>query len=97
MDQWKFVPGSLNPADCSTRGFPANRLNNCSWIHGPSFLKEEFIPDFEVSTTSTATNPNYQLQSEEISSSEKTCLKKSEVKEEEKKRNDIQHLRCPEK
>ena len=42
VDQWKFVPGSRNPADCSTRGFPANRLNNCSWIHGPSFLKEEF-------------------------------------------------------
>ena len=82
VDQWKFVPGSLNPADSPTRGFPANRLNNCSWIPGPSFLKEEFIPDFEVSTTSTATNPNSQFQAEEISSSEKTCLKESEEEEE---------------
>ena len=47
VDQWKFVPGSLNPADCSTRGFPANGLNNCSWIYGSSFLKEEFNFDFQ--------------------------------------------------
>ena len=88
VDQWKFVSGSLNPADCSTRGFSANRLNNCSWIHGPSFLKKEFIPDFEVSTTSTAPNPNSQFQAEEISSSEKTCLKESGEEEEEEEKEE---------
>ena len=93
MDQWKFVPGSLNPADCSTRGFPANRLNNCSWIHGPSFLREEFIPDFEVSTISPATNPNSQFQAGEISYSEKTCLKESEEEEEEEKEEEEREKR----
>ena len=51
-------------------------------------MKEEFIPDFEVSTTSTATNPNSQLQAEEISSSEKTCLKESEEEEEEEEKEE---------
>ena len=34
-----------------------------------------------LTTTSTVANPNSQFQAEEISSSEKTCLKESEEKE----------------
>ena len=48
------------------------------------FLKEEFIPNFEVSTTSTAANHNSQFQAEEITSSEKTCIEELDQKEGEK-------------
>ena len=78
MDQWKFVPGNRNPANCSTRVFPANRLKNCSRIYGPSFLKEKFIPNFEVSLTFTVANPNSQFPAGGILSSEKTCLEESD-------------------
>ena len=83
MGQRKFVPGSLNPADSSTR------LNTCSWIYGLSFLKEEFILDFEVSTTSTVAYLNSQFQAEDVPPSEKQVWKK------EKKQTDNQHLRHP--
>ena len=44
-------------------------------------MKEEFIPDFDVSTTSTVAYPSSQLQAEDVSFSEKTCLQESEEQE----------------
>ena len=43
-------------------------------------MKEEFRPDFEVSTSSTASKPYSQFQAE-ISSSEKTCFEELDEKE----------------
>ena len=80
----EYVLGNLNSADCSTRGCPANRFNNCSWIDAPFFLNKEFIPNFEVLTTSFAAYPNSLFQAEDVPSSDKTCLKESEVEKEEK-------------
>ena len=91
VDQWKFVPGSINPADCSTRGFPANRLKNCSWIHGPSFLKEEFIPDLKFQRLPQPQIPilsskqrNFRLQRKHVW--------KNWTEKKEKRKTDSQHL-----
>ena len=40
-DQWRYVPGKLNPADHGTRGLTVEELidNEC-WWHGPAFLSQ---------------------------------------------------------
>ena len=41
-EQWRHVPGIDNPADLPTRGLSAANLSeNCFWMEGPSFLKED--------------------------------------------------------
>lgn len=36
---WRYVPTSLNPADCASRGLtPLQLLEHKMWWHGPSFL-----------------------------------------------------------
>ena len=39
-NQWKFVPGKINPADCISRGLSPEKLKNCRWKEGPDFLLE---------------------------------------------------------
>ena len=34
VDQWHHVPGELNPADCATRGLPADELLSSAWLTG---------------------------------------------------------------
>ena len=47
VDQWRLVPGVLNPADILTRGVhdPSELMSpnkyGTSWLHGPSFLSSD--------------------------------------------------------
>ena len=51
VSQWRFVTGSVNPADMITRGVTASELLKCSiWLRGPQFLTNSMPwpkqPDF---------------------------------------------------
>ena len=38
-DQWHHIDGTLNPADCTTRGSHINSIGrNSPWLTGPKFL-----------------------------------------------------------
>ena len=39
VDQWRFVPGILKPADLGTRGLKYNEIMSSEWLTGASFLK----------------------------------------------------------
>ena len=39
-DQWRFVPGTENPADYISRGMKPQDLMSSAWKEGPQFLKE---------------------------------------------------------
>ncbi|XP_057291781.1 uncharacterized protein LOC130614338 [Hydractinia symbiolongicarpus] len=41
VNSWRFVPGTLNPADNATRYVPLSSTENSRWLTGPSFLIEE--------------------------------------------------------
>ena len=41
IDEWKFVNGTLNPADIGTRGMTVKDLNESEWITGPAWLKHD--------------------------------------------------------
>lgn len=48
---WKYVPSSLNPADCATRGLePSILLQHVLWWKGPPFLSENEScwPEFKL-------------------------------------------------
>ncbi|XP_028393184.1 uncharacterized protein LOC114517595 [Dendronephthya gigantea] len=41
-DQWRHIPGEINPADLPTRRLSASQLSQCQmWMEGPNILKEE--------------------------------------------------------
>jgi hypothetical protein len=41
-EQWRYVPGRLNPADDGSRGLPVEAfLSKCCWWSGPEFLYED--------------------------------------------------------
>ena len=41
VDQWRHVPGELNPADEASRGLHADQLvQQATWLNGPDFLSE---------------------------------------------------------
>ena len=49
IQQWKYVPTELNPADYASRGLSADQLiKKREWLKGPKFLEEpeETWPDF---------------------------------------------------
>ena len=42
LDDWRFCPGAVNPADLPSRGLNANELIKSEvWMKGPQFLKED--------------------------------------------------------
>ena len=41
IDQWRFIPGELNPADDATRYLPLSSTCDSKWLLGPHFLKED--------------------------------------------------------
>ena len=48
-EQWKFVPGNLNPADDCSRGLSLSQLNaNHRWFNGPEFLLSNDPNDWPV-------------------------------------------------
>ena len=65
-NQWRHVPGMLNPADDCSRGLQPSELNSGHrWFHGPEFLHLEelnwpgtFIPDPEYSAEEYVGNVN---------------------------------------
>ena len=41
VDQWRYVPGTLNPADIASRGLSPSKVNGATlWFEGPPFLLE---------------------------------------------------------
>ena len=51
--QWRYVPGPLNPADLPTRSLSGkDLLNNRTWLEGPQFLKQH--PDSWPETIPTS-------------------------------------------
>ncbi|XP_074653617.1 uncharacterized protein LOC141907774 [Tubulanus polymorphus] len=38
-NQWRHIPGSLNPADIVSRGATVTELKSSVWLEGPEFLK----------------------------------------------------------
>ena len=41
-EQWRHIPGKLNPNDKSTRGLSADKfVKDTTWLYGPSFLYED--------------------------------------------------------
>ena len=43
-EQWRYVPGEINPADVASRGTKAKNLNE-TWIYGPEFLYTDDWPE----------------------------------------------------
>ena len=40
-EQWRHVPGTMNPADDCSRGLGASELSpDCRWLRGPDFLRQ---------------------------------------------------------
>ena len=39
INDWKYVPTKLNPADEGTRGIKTTELKHSQWMNGPAFLK----------------------------------------------------------
>jgi hypothetical protein len=63
VDQWRHVPGELNPADCGTRGFSPTELLESEWLNGPAWLRkpaEEWPPDF------VAEEPGATIQNDDV-------------------------------
>ena len=50
--EWRYVSTKENPADEGTRGLPASKIQDSSWIKGPPFLllTEEHWPTQPKST-----------------------------------------------
>ena len=51
VDQWFHVLSGDNPADTGTRETSAESIKTCSWVNGPSLLKNgewPFKPSIEV-------------------------------------------------
>ena len=50
-EQWRYVPGKLNPADDGSRGVPIEAfLSNCRWWSGPEFLYKDIDHWPEIKT-----------------------------------------------
>ena len=44
VEQWQYVPTSVNPADLASRGTSAKELAKSIWLKGPAFLVNEDLP-----------------------------------------------------
>ncbi|UYV84766.1 hypothetical protein LAZ67_X003376 [Cordylochernes scorpioides] len=51
LNDWRFVPSQLNPADLLSRGCPPSQFVQSRWWEGPKWLKKpkEFWPNSEFS------------------------------------------------
>ncbi|UYV65520.1 hypothetical protein LAZ67_3004584, partial [Cordylochernes scorpioides] len=54
LNDWRFVPSQLNPADLLSRGCPPSQFVQSRWWEGPEWLKKpkEFWPNSEFSINS---------------------------------------------
>ncbi|XP_033761536.1 uncharacterized protein LOC117343299 [Pecten maximus] len=77
-EDWNYVCSKLNPADEATRSVPADRLQNCMWLNGPSHILID-EPDLGEDT-------DYPLVSPEEDIEIRTC--KTEVEETSEQRFD---------
>ena len=60
IDEWRYVPSSLNPADLITRGIRADETEKWAFFHkGPEFLRdaEERWPEMTVNRYPTPPDP----------------------------------------
>ena len=47
VESWRFIPGDINPADCTSRGLSADELLDFElWWKGPEFLSLPGLPIF---------------------------------------------------
>lgn len=64
QNQWKFVPGDLNPADHISRGVTASKfVDLCDWKNGPTFLQH----DRKKWPTQPETEENFNLEVKRVS------------------------------
>lgn len=49
-EEWRHIPGNLNPADLPSRGCTSKQLLNCRWWEGPDWLRhpEEYWPKSDI-------------------------------------------------
>jgi hypothetical protein len=54
--QWKYCPGSENPADAASRGTDAQYLSALRWLNGPAWLLQRELPSFDLPSTEGETS-----------------------------------------